>query len=689
MFWQDVGVASLVNADGAENQPQYELVSSLEHHLPLLADRYFGRGTKGLLVDLAENLLSESTINTRVAHLFNSGIVSQDDTILLNILDNLSEPEWHAFALILRDAEMIPGVPLHLVMDLPMTLKQGQCNFSDAQRTIPASKDKSELRYNQIFEQQPLKPKVLFERYTHMNGEMVRNLPLMPCDSGSRSVLAMAYAFKPESDSREGVIIKIARTDNPEYKAAVLHEFNVLKMLAMRPGITKLYVPGILNIGGSANLVLYLEANDSYALETLDVDGILRVMNAVLTIVQDVHGHGLIHGNLLPSNFLYDSIHETLTLSSFQYACIDPEASIESQERCIGLGIPSQSPLPWRKSNLLALDTAPKNKKHDIIHIGVLLLCLLHRDLKLFSKRRELDLSSLNNLDTDALNSILHRGCEVFNSYFSSKSGQNLPLIAVQELGQALLNPAGLPSCNDARAIIQRFSGSPGRPMSSEIVVPAKYVVPLRELQRCTELFKRLDCVDQNGEIVPGWGVRSRGGARRGDLLCPYFGQVLTKSAADRLNAQGQGTNLKSIIIGGQQMVLDGRTLKNGFCDIFHVAEHGHASKINCNANVRVKRDGKGGKVVTLTRFPANAHFEEAKLSQPYKLAVPGCYMATHMIIVRAARDLEDGEEVFLDYGPGTTMKMFGCCSGDVLISKSLANNSKDSGRKRQCVAKK
>ena len=689
MFWQDVGVASLVNADGAENQPQYELVSSLEHHLPLLADRNFGRGSKGYLVQLAETLLSESTINARVAHLFNSGVVSQDDTVMLNILDNLSEPEWHAFAFLLRDAEMIPGVPLQLVMDLPMTLKQGQCNFSDAQRTIPASKEKSELTYNQIFDLQPWKPEVWFERFSHVNGELVRNLSLMPSDSGSRSVLAKAYAFKPMSNSRDGVMIKIARRDDPGNKAAALHEFNVLKMLATRPGITKLYGPGILNIGGSANLVLYLEANDSHTLETLDVDGILRVMDSVLTIVQDVHEHGLIHGNLLPSNFLYDSVQETLTLGSFQYACIDPEASIESQERCIGLGIPSQSPLPWRKSNLLALDTAPKNKKNDIIHVGVFFVCLLHRNIKLFSKRRELDLSSLNNLDTDALNSILHRGSEVFNSYFSSKSGQNLSWIAVKELGKALLNPVGLSSCNDARAIIHRFRDSLGQPVPSLIVVPAKYVEPLREIQRCTELFMRHDCVDPDGETVSGWGVRCRGGAREGDLIAPYAGQVHTKLHGDLLTAQGQGTNLKSITIGGQPMVMDGRCLKNGFCDIFHLAEHGHASKINCNARVRVKRDGKGGKVVTLSRFPANAYFEDARLSRPYKLAVPGCYMATHMIIVRAARDLADGEEIFLDYGPGTTMKMFGCCSGDVLISKSSANKSNDSGRKRRCIAKK
>ena len=662
----------------------YESVWSSGSVLPLLADSNFGRGSTSLLVRLAQELLEDSTINARIERLFNHGIVSRDDMEVLNVLDNLSAEEWRCLAFKIQSAELIPGTPLNITMDLPMAQKQGQGNVSDAQRTIPASKDRTELRFNQIMDEQPLMPAVMLKRFTQVNGEMLRNLSLMPVDSGSHSVLARAYAYNTKTKVQDGVMLKMTRRDDSLSTRAALHEYSVLKALQSRPGIAQLYDQGKFETGHSTVVVLYLEANDSHTLDTLDVGGLLQVMDSVLSIVQDVHDHGLLHGNLLPCNILYDSVKNVLTLCSFQYTCIDPDASTELKERCSAQGISSQSPLQWKKSNLDALDTAPKNKRHDIFYLGVLLVSLLNRNTKLFLKRRDPDLSSLTNLDRDALNSLLQRGINVFSSFFSSKSRQDISWIT--ELGQALLDPDSSSSCQDARAIIQRNRDSIGRQLPCVLVVPAKYVEQLGELQRCTQIFKR-DCVDRNGDTVSGWGVRIYGRARKDDLLAPYLGQVHTKQHGDLLTAQGQGTNLKSITIGGQQMVLDGRDTNNGFCDIFLLAEKGHASKFNCNATVRVKRDGKGGNVVTMTRFPANAYFEMVQLSEPYRIPVPGNYIATQMIVARAARDLKDNEEIFVDYGPGTTSKMFGCCCG--VISKSPTNKSADSGKKKRCIANK
>jgi hypothetical protein len=85
-----------------------------------------------------------------------------------------------------------------------------------------------------------------------------------------------------------------------------------------------------------------------------------------------------------------------------------------------------------------------------------------------------------------------------------------------------------------------------------------------------------------------------------------------------------------------------------------------------------------------MSRFPANAIFEKVRLSQPFKLRVPGNHFSTELIVLRAARDLVDGEEIIADYGSGTMKKMFGLCSGELFISKPVDKKRKAAQPRRQ-----
>jgi hypothetical protein len=122
-------------------------------------------------------------------------------------------------------------------------------------------------------------------------------------------------------------------------------------------------------------------------------------------------------------------------------------------------------------------------------------------------------------------------------------------------------------------------------------------------------------------------------------------------------------------------MVVDSQWNKNGCADLFFFAKHGPAGLTNCNASVQVKRDGKGGKRIKVTRFPANAYFETVTLSRPYMLPVPGRHWSNEVILLRALRDLKDDEQIFVDYGNGTMMNMFGVCSGEIVIPRPVAKN--------------
>jgi serine/threonine protein kinase len=658
------------------------------HDVDLLNDENFGAGKKPCLVQLSEDLLLPMTNQNRVNLLTGFGFVTSADKAVCNAMLDFSISEWETFASKLLTVEIVPGQPLLLDIDLTEIHQQRSRQLGVngcTKRSGPAELSRVQVRFNRILgESQKNSGGFRLERY--VPDAMVRDLPMMPSDSGIHSTLCSAMYV--QNQERVAVVLKIRSNIHKDSDLATEHELSALKVLRSVVGVPKIQGVGIIDSGSV--LVMRKESNDSSSLETLNVSGFFKTVISLLSTLDKIHAKGVIHLNLFPFNLLYDSVRGDLVIGSLQYSCRDPEADETTNQRCANLGFQAQSPLKAKFININHLDNGPKSKKYDHFCAGATILSLLQRNIQAFSARRTIDMSSLGKLSQQAIAALFANAIDYFNSFLDTKSEILGPdqASAIIRLGCGLLHadPERRYTCQAALHVIHEEASRMGPPRSlpDVIIVAVKLIGLIGEMQRATKIEVCYGCVDSQGCPVPGRGLYSYGGARLGDLLSVYSGQLHTKQQGDFLSAKGHGSNLKSIIVDGQSSVLDARYENNGFVDLFFLATHGAAGLANCNASIQVKRDGKGGSRIIMNRFPANAYFEKIILSQPYKLPVPGNHFSTELIVLRAARDLLDGEEILADYGPGTMKKMFGLCSGELIISKPVVTKRRAAEPKRQ-----
>ena len=640
--------------------------------ISLLSDQNFGPGKKPSLVKLAEVLLSSVSNAVRINSLIECGWLQLTDTEMANAMLHFSFADWKEFASQLLKVKIVPGRLLSLEIDLPAATQFQPVQDEDPKRHFVRELPYAEVRFNEIVAVSQSR-NMRFERYS-IPDQLVRNQPLLPSDKAHNSVVCWAVAVT--DSERTQVVLKLRNTHDKDSLAATLHEFTVLQFLQKTAGIPRLHGDGLVYTNSSPYLVMHKESNDSRCLETLSVHSFFGLIRGLFTIVSEVHGLGLLHNNLHAYNLMHDSQFNAIVLAGFQYASIDPNAPESAKQRCRNYGIRDQSPLKGRPINIVAIDAAPKSRARDCFQLGAILLSLIGRDLQMFSKRRDTDLSSLDNLSGQQIAVLVIKCTETFNYFIDPMSlrleQREISLLVQLCCGLLHADPNLRLKAAGALAILDAHPNLPPQIFPMEMIVPARFVESLQEFQRPTKIKAWMDCVDPAGNVIEGKALFSFGQARADDLLALYSGMIYTKQEGDIMTAKGLGTNLKSIEINGQDMVMDARCETSSFADINFFVTHGHAGLTNCNASVQVKRDGKGGKRIKVTRFPANAYFEIITISKPFKLPLPGCHWSNQVIVLRAARDLENDEQIFVDYGAGAMIKMFGVCSGEIVISKPV-----------------
>jgi hypothetical protein len=659
------------------------------HDLDLLNDTNFGAGRKSTLVQIHEALLSPLSNQDRVNLLASFGAVTSTDTHVRTAMLDFTFSEWEKFASSLLQAEIVPGQPLLLKVDLSEEHRQQpEGDSGKLMRIGPAELSRTVVRFNQIVSESQGNSEFRFERVPDcVNHVLLRDQGMIQTESGGQSTLCSAILADMKNKTRVDVVLKLRHDLNLKVAtASTEHELQMLNYFRNVSGVPKLQGQGA--VDNRRVLVMQKECNNLGDLETLSVNGFYSVTTALLSILKKVNNFGIVHGNVSPNHLLYDAVAGNLVLSSFQYASMDPDAEEATRTKCINSGLKAQSPLKANSINIATLDSAPKTKTFDSFCAGASILCLLMRNTSAFSKKRKFDLSSLANLSQQELASIVSEGIKTFNSFIDPRSERLDRTSEVVRLVCGLLHGDQELrfTCSYGLDIIRGLRRNSQQKIPDSIIIPAKFIFHLNEMKRASKIVICSDSVDRQGKSTQGRKLVCFGGARAGDLLETYAGQVRSKSDGDGLTVKGLGSNLKSIVIGGRQMVLDARYQGNGFVDLFYLGSNGAAGLANGNASVEVRRDGKGGNVMTVKRFPANSYFEVAKLSQPYRLAVPGNYLTNEIITLRAARDILDGEDIFVDYGPGTMKKMFGLCSGKLAINKPDTKKTKASQQKKRRI---
>ena len=668
-----------------DGMPGVSIFKTSPLQVSLLSADNFGAGKIPSLLRVADFLLSPVSNADRIKTLIEFGWLNSTDIEMANAMVDFSSYDWKEFVSQLRKVKIVPGQLLSLEIDLPARNQhQPSLQGVDSVRNFTRDIPHIDTRFNAIISGSQ-DHDVRFERHSNAN-QPVRNQSLMPSGKGHLSILCWAVAVKDQV--RTPVVLKLRNTENKEAETATEHECKVLRFLQKVDGIPKLHGNGTYQSNNSSFLVMHKEHTYPRNLETLSARGVFQVIYGLTSIANNMHALGLLHNNLHPYNLMYEPFCGNLVVAGFQYASIDLEGPESARQRCRNFGINDHSPLKVKPINIKSMDNAARSTKHDSFNLGAIILSLLGRDLQMFSKRRQTDLSSLENLSGQQIAILVLKGTDTFNSFLDQRSEklEHGDISVLIQLVRGLLHadPALRIDCAAALAILDARPNRLQPQLPKELIVPAKLVDCIQEMQRPTKIKACFDCVDPAGNVIQGMSLWSFGGACAGDLLAPYMGLVHSKPEGDVMSGNGHGTNLKSIKIDGMDMVLDARWNNNGCADLFFFATNGPAGLANCNASVQVKRDGKGGKRIRVTRFPANAYFEKVTLSRPFMLPVPGRHWSNEIILLRAARDLKDNEQIFVDYGTGTMMNMFGVCSGEIVIPKPVAKKGASAKRKKQ-----
>ena len=653
--------------------------------MSLLSAENFGAGRIPSLIRIADSLLLPVSNADRIKTLIEFGWLNSTDIEMANAMADFSFDDWKEFVSQLRKVEIVPGQLLSLEIDLSAS-NQHQLSLQgeDSVRTFARDIPHVDTRFNAIISGSQGND-LRFERFSNAN-QPVRYQSLMPSGKGHHSVLCWAIAVTDKD--RTPVVLKLRNSEDMDAEKATAHESKVLRYLQKVDGIPKLHGNGTYQSNNSSFLVLRKESTCPRNLETLSARRVLQVIHATTSIVNNMHALGLLHNNLHTYNLMYDPISGSIVLGGCQYASVDLEGPESARQRCRDFGINDHSPLKVKPTNVKLMDNAARSSKHDSFNLGAIFLSLLYRDLQMFEKRRQTDLSSLENLSRQQIAFLVIKGTDTFNSFLDQRSEKleqgEISVLIQLVCGLLHADPALRIDCAEALAILNARTIRPQPQLPKDLIVPAKFNEIIREMQRPTKIKACCDCVDPAGNVIEGMSLWSFGGACAGDLLSTYVGLVYSKSEGDVMFGNGNGTNLKSMKINGMDMVVDSQWNNNGCADLFFFAKHGPAGLTNCNASIQVKRDGKGGKRIKVTRFPANAYFETVTLSRPYMLPVPGRHWSNEVILLRALRDLKDDEQIFVDYGNGTMMNMFGVCSGEIVIPRPVAKNGASAKHKKR-----
>lgn len=160
--------------------------------------------------------------------------------------------------------------------------------------------------------------------------------------------------------------------------------------------------------------------------------------------------------------------------------------------------------------------------------------------------------------------------------------------------------------------------------------MPKSFVVSSRVIAVPIRLRKRsLPALEVKDSKIPlaGRGLFARQRIAKGDLVTEYGGRLVYRAEAEQLRVCGQDTHLRAVTLGVQ--ALDGRVQEPVFTDEYYAQNHmvgSYANQGTTNNTVYVPEGGSG-------------------LIHPYG------GVALDRVFLKATRDIEEGEEILVNYG--------------------------------------
>lgn len=469
----------------------------------------------------------------------------------------------------------------------------------------------------------------------------------MNAKKGRNSIVAIATVKHVASDEETQVAFKwgIAKDE------AIVYERNAIKYLSELPGIIGLFADGKLgcNIGKEVLVMSYFYCPRS-ALESFSSEGLVRFARAASAIIQNMHESGVAHLNVTTQSVWHNPLNGGVCVGSLQYLTLLDSANEDSKRRAAaaGIGKPPRNP---PSTGLSWLDQqSPVDR--DSFMLGSMLLSCMARNIDLFRSGGVHNLSKFGDGSDEVVSNLISAALSEFNLQIAEGDQKLQMREGIVAVIQGLLCKQGRLSCGEACVMIDGLN-IPQQIRVDSRVVPAKYVQEIDEMQRSIEIFTT-ECRTREGKAVPGFGIKAYGPFRKRDLIQVYAGTSVDKRHADLLIASNLGHSLKNgggvILMGG---VVDGTILSLNW-----LAERGAASLANSN-NIVTPVEDPIETVIAIQPIPANAYWDIMTLKNPRKYPIPGAPISDVVIVLRAARDGDHGEQFFVDYGNGTTRAMF------------------------------
>lgn len=596
--------------------------------------------------------------------------MSSQDSGIIGFLSNVNDIYWKNIAQSLKAGRFMPGGEFTLVITGPAPNVLNNDTFrsngivADIREKLSTLKDDTVLNKILSFRDGKLVPGVSFHRFSTINGNAIRFLGMNTTNEGHKSTVAIVtIRFEGSSDESQ-VALKWSRSSHDE---AIDYERNVLRSLKKTAGVVNLLDNGELNrpMVGKSVLAMHNAYSHESSFANLDVLGLHQVSIVVGGVLDKFHARGLVHDNVSCQSVRINPTTGHICITGVQYTSLSVTAGEELKQKAAtwGIGTP---PIKSPSRNLAWFDGQPVDDKRDSLLLGAVLVSCMFRDAGFFLYRGAVDLSKLGDGSDACISRLLREAVSAFNEHIAEGDTRLQMGIGFVQVVQALLrqNPEERISCGEACRMVSA-QHVPRQVREKIRQVPAMFNHALGEMQRPFEIFLT-DCMDQDGNPVEGYGIRSLGGARANDLICTYSGLSIDRLLADILAAHNQGHSIKN---HGKQHYQGGLKPMT-ILTMNWLVEHGPASLANCNCIVTTKRDRRGGRIIFLEYYPATAYWDTTILPHERKLPIPGDVWSDAVVALRAATNVADGEEFVVNYGSATTRAMFVPAGSDCIVRK-------------------
>ncbi len=191
------------------------------------------------------------------------------------------------------------------------------------------------------------------------------------------SSTTLVFRAERERDQRP-VVLKILKRDasTPAAVAVYRHEHDVLESLRL-PGVPE--VLGLEKVQGLPMLVLEDFGAESlgqlHRTQRLSLEATLSLAIRIADILADIHDHGIVHGDINPSNFLLDAKSDVIKIADFGSSQVTSDAPLaaESQQHL-------QGTLAYTSPEQTGRMNRPVDYRTDFYSLGVSLyeLCTGH-----------------------------------------------------------------------------------------------------------------------------------------------------------------------------------------------------------------------------------------------------------------------------------------------------------------------